>query len=100
MQTPMLLQHSTNAGHSTDTLAFGIGKHHSPIPQLVRPNRLSPQLPLSPSTNGQPLIYVLQSGTLKGFTFSWLNASLRSDLATQADIDENRLVVSYSLPLL
>lgn len=46
------------------------------------------------------LDYVVQSGTLKGLGLAWLNASLRSDLTTQPDLDENRLVVSYSLPLL
>lgn len=46
------------------------------------------------------LDYVVQSGTLKGLAFSWLNASLRSDLDSQRDVDENRLIVSYSLPLL
>ena len=44
------------------------------------------------------LDYVVQSGALKGLGVAWLNASLRSDVTT--DIDENRLVVSYSLPLL
>lgn len=43
------------------------------------------------------LDYVVQSGALKGLGVAWLNASLRSDVTT--DIDENRLVVSYSLPL-
>ncbi len=46
------------------------------------------------------LDYVVQSGALKGLGFAWLNASLRSDLASQRDVDENRLIVSYSLPLL
>lgn len=47
------------------------------------------------------LDYSLQEGALKGLSFSWRNASLRSsDLPSQADIDQNRLIVSYSLPLL
>ena len=44
------------------------------------------------------LDYVLQDGALKGLGFSWRNASLRGNATT--DIDENRLIVSYSLPLL
>lgn len=44
------------------------------------------------------LDYALQSGPLKGLSFSWRNASYRSNVAT--DLDENRLIVSYSLPLL
>lgn len=46
------------------------------------------------------LDYVLQEGTFKGLGFSWRNASIRSDVASTADQDENRLIVSYSLPLL
>lgn len=44
------------------------------------------------------LDYVLQDGPLKGVGFTWRNASLRSDV--QNDTDENRLIVSYTLPLL
>ncbi|MBV2132343.1 OprD family porin [Pseudomonas sp. MAP12] len=45
--------------------------------------------------------YVVQSGALKGLGFAWLNGSLRSsDLPVQTNVDENRLLVSYSLPLL
>lgn len=44
------------------------------------------------------LDYALQDGPLKGLGFSWRNASLRGNAA--ADQDENRLIVSYSLPLL
>jgi hypothetical protein len=44
--------------------------------------------------------YVIQSGVLKGLGFAWLNAALRSsDIPTQRDLDENRVLVSYSLPL-
>ena len=44
------------------------------------------------------LDYTLQNGALKGLGFSWRNASFRSNAAT--DLDENRFIVSYSLPLL
>jgi len=44
------------------------------------------------------LDYVLQEGSFKGLGFSWRNASLRGN--STADQDENRLIVSYSLPLL
>ncbi|OEC33710.1 outer membrane porin, OprD family [Pseudomonas cuatrocienegasensis] len=43
--------------------------------------------------------YVLQEGTLKGMGFAWRNASMRSEVAS-SDIDQNRLIVSYSIPLL
>ncbi len=45
------------------------------------------------------LDYVLPSGPLKGLGFSWRNAEFHSDTST-ADNDENRLIVSYTLPLL
>ncbi|PKM33829.1 MAG: outer membrane porin, OprD family [Gammaproteobacteria bacterium HGW-Gammaproteobacteria-12] len=44
------------------------------------------------------LSYVLQDGAMKGLGFAWRNASLRSEAA--ADTDQNRLIVSYSLPLM
>ena len=44
------------------------------------------------------LDYVLQDGALKGLGFSWRNASLRGN--DSADRDENRLIASYTLPLL
>ncbi|MNI62693.1 Porin-like protein NicP precursor [compost metagenome] len=53
------------------------------------------------------LAYVIPNGSLKGLGFTWKNASLRSELPasgsgtpTQRDQDENRLIVSYTLPLL
>ncbi|XQE66985.1 OprD family porin [Pseudomonas sp. P3C3] len=45
------------------------------------------------------LDYVLQEGALKGLGFSWRNASLRGN-TTATDVDENRLIVSYTLSLL
>ncbi|TBU79041.1 OprD family porin [Phytopseudomonas daroniae] len=45
------------------------------------------------------LDYTVQQGSLKGLGLSWRNASLRGNTST-ADADENRLIVSYSLPLL
>jgi hypothetical protein len=44
--------------------------------------------------------YVLQDGALKGLGFTWRNASIRGNTTTQNDQDENRLIVSYTLPLL
>ncbi|MDF3935189.1 OprD family porin [Pseudomonas citronellolis] len=53
------------------------------------------------------LAYVIPDGTFKGLGFTWKNAALRSGLpaattsgsASQRDQDENRLIVSYTLPL-
>ncbi|MFP6851175.1 MAG: OprD family porin [Pseudomonas sp.] len=44
------------------------------------------------------LMYVFQEGALKNLGVRWRNATVRSNFAN--DIDENRLIVSYTLPLL
>ncbi|MBK5002416.1 OprD family [Pseudomonas sp. S31] len=44
------------------------------------------------------LSYVIQSGSLKGLGLRWRNAMVRSDTSV-GDIDENRLILSYTLPL-
>jgi hypothetical protein len=41
--------------------------------------------------------YVLQSGPLKNLGLKWRNATVRSNFGN--DLDENRLILSYSLPL-
>lgn len=45
------------------------------------------------------LDYTLQDGALKGLGVSWRNASFRSSTSA-TDLDENRLYLTYSLPLL
>ena len=44
------------------------------------------------------LSYVVQSGPVKGLGVRWRNAMVRSDTSI-GDIDENRLILSYTLPL-
>ncbi len=44
------------------------------------------------------LMYVFQDGALKNLGVRWRNATVRSNFAN--DIDENRLILSYTLPLL
>ena len=44
------------------------------------------------------LMYVFQECALKNLGVRWRNASVRSNFAN--DIDENRLIVSYTLPLM
>ncbi|WP_416421507.1 OprD family porin [Pseudomonas sp. App30] len=46
------------------------------------------------------LAYVVPTGTLKGLGFTWKNAMWRNDIPGQRDQDENRVIVSYSIPLL
>jgi hypothetical protein len=41
--------------------------------------------------------YVIQSGALKNLGVKWRNATVRSNFGN--DLDENRLIVSYTLPL-
>ncbi|WP_172149288.1 MULTISPECIES: OprD family porin [Pseudomonas] len=41
--------------------------------------------------------YVVQSGPLKNLGLKWRNATVRSNFGN--DLDENRLILSYSLPL-
>ncbi|KIH84647.1 OprD family porin [Pseudomonas batumici] len=45
------------------------------------------------------LSYVIPEGTFKNLGFAWKNAMWRTNVATR-DQDENRLIVSYSIPLL
>ncbi|MEN5091262.1 OprD family porin [Pseudomonas protegens] len=44
--------------------------------------------------------YVVPEGPLKNLGFTWKNAMWRNDIPSQRDQDENRLIVSYSIPLL
>lgn len=44
--------------------------------------------------------YVVPEGPLKNFGVMWKNAMWRTDIANQKDQDENRLILSYSIPLL
>jgi len=46
------------------------------------------------------LAYVVQEGPLKNLGLAWKNAMWRTDLPSTRSQDENRLIVSYSIPLL
>ncbi len=43
--------------------------------------------------------YTIQSGPLKNVALQWRNAMVRSNAAT-GDLDENRLIVNYTIPLM
>lgn len=43
--------------------------------------------------------YVFQDGSLKGLGIKWRNATVRSDVSV-GKVDENRLIVSYTIPLM
>ncbi|MHA6476730.1 OprD family porin [Stutzerimonas sp. KH-1] len=44
--------------------------------------------------------YTFQEGTLKNLNVKWRNATSRGNLARTNDLDENRLIVSYTIPLM
>jgi len=46
------------------------------------------------------LAYVIPAGKLKGLGLMWKNAMWRNDIPGQREQDENRVIVSYSIPLL
>ncbi|SDT94510.1 OprD family porin [Geopseudomonas guangdongensis] len=46
------------------------------------------------------IVYTLQEGTLKGLRFHVRNVTYRTESHIGRDVDENRLIVSYTLPLL
>jgi hypothetical protein len=43
------------------------------------------------------IAYVVQDGALKNLGVKWRNATVRNNFGR--DIDENRLILSYTLPL-
>ncbi|WP_439862290.1 OprD family porin [Pseudomonas sp. MBLB4136] len=45
------------------------------------------------------LAYVVQSGSLQGLSLRWRNVSFRSGNGLTTDIDENRLILGYTLAL-
>ena len=45
------------------------------------------------------LAYVVQTGSLKGLSLRWRNLSFRSGNGLATDIDENRLILGYTLAL-
>lgn len=49
---------------------------------------------------GTSLEYVIQSGAFKGLNFTWRNGSFRSALSNVRDVDETKVIVSYTIALL
>lgn len=43
--------------------------------------------------------YVFQDGPLKNLGVKWRNSTVRSDISV-GKVDENRLIVSYTIPLM
>ncbi|WP_297834044.1 OprD family porin [Pseudomonas sp.] len=49
---------------------------------------------------GTTLEYAVQSGSFKGLNFAWRNGSFRTALSSSRDVDESKVIVSYTLALL
>ncbi len=45
------------------------------------------------------IAYVFQDGPLKNLGVKWRNSTVRSDISV-GKVDENRLIVSYTIPLM
>jgi hypothetical protein len=45
------------------------------------------------------LVYTFQDGSLKGLNIRLRNATFRSGDGLRTDVDENRLIIGYTLPL-
>ncbi len=45
------------------------------------------------------ITYVVQSGALKGLSVQWRNLSFRSGNGLKTAIDENRVILNYTLAL-
>jgi len=44
--------------------------------------------------------YTFQEGALKNLNVKWRNATARGNIARGNNVDENRLIVSYTIPLM
>lgn len=86
------------AGYTYDFSAAGIPGLTSKVMYLSGDNVKSARGDLNEWERDISLSYVVQSSPLKGFGVTWLNGALRGSAAN--DTDENRLYVSYSVPLL
>jgi len=46
------------------------------------------------------IAYTIQTGALKNMNVKWRNATARGNIARGNNVDENRLIVSYTIPLM
>ena len=85
------------AGYAYDFSAAGLPGLTSKVMYLSGDNVKSATGDLNEWERDISLSYVVQSGAFKGLGVTWLNGALRGSAAN--DTDENRLYVSYSIPL-
>ncbi|MDD2053517.1 OprD family porin [Pseudomonas putida] len=88
------------AGYGYDFAAIGVPGLTTSVLYLKGDNVNAPGSDRSEWERDFSVGYVVPEGTFKGLGLAWKNASLRSDAVNQRDQDENRLIVSYTLPLL
>lgn len=94
-----------NAGEHTWLAEYGYDFSHAGVPGLKAIATYLSGSNIASATGDKQewerdlrLDYLLQEGPLKGLGCSWRNAILRGNSST-ADGDENRLILSYTLPL-
>jgi hypothetical protein len=104
--TDKLIQNFTRAGERTAFGQYGYDFAGMGIPGLRASVSYLKGTNIQTASSGNQsewerditLDYVVQSGTFKGVGLAWRNGMARSE-ATR-DYDQNRLIVSYSIPLL
>lgn len=85
------------AGYAYDFAALGVPGLTTKVMYLSGDNIKSARGDLNEWERDITVGYVVQSGALKGFGVTWMNGALRGSAAT--DTDENRIYLSYSLPI-
>jgi hypothetical protein len=105
--TDMQIQKFARAGERTWQARYGYDFAKIGVPGLtanliyLRGNNID--TPLGEKTEWErdlTIGYVIPEGPLKNLGVAWKNAMWRTDLANTRSQDENRLIVSYSIPLL
>ncbi|PCR98326.1 OprD family porin [Pseudomonas allokribbensis] len=105
--TDMQIQKFARAGERTWQARYAYDFAKVGVPGLtagviyLRGNNIN--TPLGDSTEWERDLtvgYVIPEGPLKNLGVAWKNAMWRTDLANTRSQDENRLIVSYSIPLL
>ncbi len=105
--TDMQIQKFARAGERTWQVRYGYDFAKVGVPGLtanavyLRGNNIDTSLGSKTEWERDLTVaYVIPEGPLKNLGFAWKNAMWRTDLANTRSQDENRLIVSYSIPLL
>ncbi|KIH81132.1 OprD family porin [Pseudomonas batumici] len=105
--TDMQIQKFAHAGERTwqgryayDFAKVGVPGLTAGVIYLRGNNVLTPTGPATEWERDIAVSYVVPEGTFKNVGVAWKNAMWRNDIIGQRTQDENRLIVSYSIPLL